>query len=250
MTRFMVLVALLSIHQSIASAADNKTLWDDAAQKYDSGDYRASSELYTRLIERGFAGPELYYNLGNSYFKSGSLGASIWAFRRALKIDPGMKQARTNLAYVRELNLDKIVVKRGGFMVDIWNSLTGLLSVNGYILAFATVWWLLGLLLTYIILKPRVELWPQYLLILFIIAAIFAGAASVTRIRNDRLTRWGVLTVSSAEIREGPGEDFEKIEVGHEGLEFKILGEREKSYLVELDNGLRGWISIQAVLEI
>ena len=58
------------------------------------------------------------------------------------------------------------------------------------------------------------------------------------------------MTVPSADIREGPGVDFERIEVGHEGLEFRILGQREKGLLIELENGLKGWVSLEAVLEI
>jgi len=250
MTRIAISMALFLALQPIARAADNKALWDDAAQKYDSGDYKGAVETYSRLAERGFISAELYYNLGNSYFKSGSLGASIWAYRKALRIDPGMTKAKTNLQYVREFNVDKIIVKRSGFVADIWEFSTGLLSSNGYMIVFSAVWWILGFLLFYLILKPNTGFWTQYLLILVVIVAIFTGAASVTRVRNDRLIRWGVLTSPSAEIREGPGEDFEKIEVGHEGLEFRILAERENSYLIELNNGLKGWVIADAVLEI
>ena len=250
MTRLVISLVFLLNLQSLARAEDNKTLWDSAAQEYDVGDYHGAVESYTKLIERGFVSPELYYNLGNSYFKSGSLGASIWAYRRALKLDPGMDQAKANLSYVREYNIDRIVVKSGGFVIDIWNFLTGLFSANGYILIFALAWWLLGFLLAYLILKPNTTLWPQYLLMLIVAVAIFMAAASITRVRNDRLIRWGVLTAPSADIREGPGEDFEKIEVGHDGLEFRILGGREKSYLIELNNGLKGWVVTEAVLEI
>ena len=250
MINFRLIIAVLFILQPAAFAADSKTIWDDAAACYDRGDYIGASEQYSKLIERGDVTPELYYNLGSSYFKSNKLGLSIWAYRRALKTDPGMDQARVNLEYVRQFNVDKIEVKGGGFIIDIWRSITGLTSANGYLLMFMGSWWVLGALTAYMILKPKSAVWPQYLLILSLLIAIITGASSITRLKQDRFSRWGVLVVSAADIREGPSEDFERIEVGHEGLEFRILGERERSILIELENGLKGWVSSEAALEI
>jgi uncharacterized protein YgiM (DUF1202 family) len=87
-------------------------------------------------------------------------------------------------------------------------------------------------------------------LIVVLLIAIFSATSAARRVSEDHLTHWGVLSQESADIREGPGADFRKVEVGHEGLEFKILGTRENSYLIELGNGLKGWVDKQAVLEI
>lgn len=246
--RLAIIVFIL--FQSAVLRADNRLLWDDAGTSYDNGDYAGAAEKYRKLIEREAESPELYYNLGNSYFKSNSLGASIWAYRRALKLNPGMGQARVNLDYVRQFNIDKIEVKGVGFIGDIWGVVAGLMSANGYLVMLSISWWLLGAVAAYIILKPNSAAWPQYLLILSILLVIFSVAASITRLRYDRFSRWGVLAVASAGIREGPGEGFERIEVGHEGLEFRILGQRERGFLIELENGLKGWVSLEAVLEI
>jgi tetratricopeptide (TPR) repeat protein len=247
---FLVLISLLAICHPRASADDNVELWDQAADSYDSGEYQKAAGIYSRLLERGFVNPEVYYNLGNSYFKSGRLGASIWAYRRALKLDPGMEQAGINLDYVREFNADKIEVESGGFIQDIWSFLTGLATVNGYLLLFALAWWVSGLIASYAVIRTKTVIWPHYLLILGLSVAIFAGVASATRIRHDRFSRWGVIVSKAVDIREGPAEDFDKIEVAHEGLEFRILGERENSLLIELENGLKGWVASETVLEI
>lgn len=246
----MLLLFILPVVQSAALATTNEMLWQEAAESYDRGNYSSAVEKYNRILERDFSSPELYYNLGNSFFKSGKLGASIWAYRRALKLGPDMEQAKANLQYVRGFNADKIEGKGGGFILDIWNFLTGFFTSSGYLMLFAVAWWITGLLAGFMIIKPGIRLLAYYLLIVSVVIAIFAAAASVRRIKLDRLTTWGVLTAQAADIREGPGTDFQKIEIGHEGLEFKILGEREGSYLIELGNNLRGWVEKEAVLII
>jgi tetratricopeptide (TPR) repeat protein len=246
----LLVLLVLIFPQPQARSADFRAAWDEAAEFYDAGDYARAVETYSNLMERGFVNQELYYNLGNAYFKAGNLGASIWAYRRALKIDPGMTQARANLDYVRQFNIDKIEGKGSGFVMDIWNHLTSLASSNGYIALFAISWWLIAITLAYAILRPGYGVWLYYLLIVFALIAIFTGSASITRVKQDKFTNWGVLAVPSAEIKEGPGEEFDRIETGHEGLEFRILVEREDNYLIELKNGLKGWVSAEAVLEI
>jgi tetratricopeptide (TPR) repeat protein len=233
-----------------APAANNEELWRQAAEYYDAGQYRPAIENYQRLLERQFDNAQLYYNLGNAYFKAGELGHAIWSFRKALRLDPGFKQARTNLEYARSFNTDQVSIERRGFILDIWDFLSGLLSSNGYLIILSLAWWVAAALVIYKLIRLESPSWLYYLLIVPLVIIIFASASAVRRVNDDRLTRWGVILRESADIREGPGVEFNRLEVGHEGLEFKILSDRENSYLIELGNGLKGWVDKEAVLEI
>ena len=243
------ILAIASVNSN-SLAADNETLWNQAAEFYDRGVYVSAIETYNQLIDRGYVNAEIYHNLGNSYFKNGQFGRAIWAYRKALMFDPDFEQARTNLEFARAMNLDKIEVREGGFIADIWDFLTSLFGYNGFLIVFTVAWWVTGALAAILIYRGNFASWPYYLLIGGLIIAIFSATAAARRIKIERLTTWGVLVESAADIREGPGEDFERIEIGHEGLEFRILNERENSYLIQLENGLKGWIDKEAVLKI
>jgi len=245
-----ILIPIIILLYTDCFALDNETLWNQAAEFYDRGDYPSAIETYSQLIGRDYVSSEIYHNLGNSFFKNGQFGRAIWAYRRALMIDPDLKQARTNLEFARGMNLDRIEVREGGFITDIWDFFTGLFGYNEYLIAFAITWWILGTIAASLIYRGNFASWPYYLLIAGLIVAIFSATAAARRIKIDRLTKWGVLVEDSADIREGPGADFGRIEIGHEGLEFKILDERENSYLIELKNGLKGWMDKETVLEI
>jgi tetratricopeptide (TPR) repeat protein len=250
MRRLLLSLISIALWTSSAHAADNAELWKQAAESYDAGQYRASIDNYLKLLERRFENPELYYNLGNANFKAGNLGAAIWSFRKALRINPGFRQARENLEYARTFNTDQVSIEKRGFILDIWDLLSGLLSSNGYLTLLAIAWWIGAAIAAYKIISPESPAWLYYLLIVPLIIIIFSTSAAVRRIDEDKLTRWGVVSVESVDIREGPGVEFSRLEVGHEGLEFKILGDRENSYLIELGNGLKGWIDKESVLEI
>jgi tetratricopeptide (TPR) repeat protein len=251
MKKILIAIPLVIIAVfEVTLAEDNQSLWKQAADYYDQGSYSAAIEAYNKMLDRGFSSPELYYNLGNSYFKSNQLGRAIWSYRRALRLNPGFKQASDNLQIARTYNADQISIQKRGFILDFWDSLTGLFSANGYLVLFALFWWVAGLLAAWRIVRLNGSSWPYYLLIVVVILAIFSATSAARREKEDHLTQWGVISQQAVDIREGPGADFKKIEVGHEGLEFRILGTRENSCLIELGNGLRGWVDKQAVLEI
>jgi len=238
------------IFAQVSLAAENQALWKEAGDYYDQSKYASAIDDYSKLLERGYVNAEIYYNLANSYFKAGHIGNAIWGYRRALLLNPGFKPARANLDYVRSFNTDQIVLKKRGFILDIWDFLTSLLSSNGYLVLFAIAWWVAALAAVYLMIRMNGFKLPYYVLMAAMLIAIFSATSAVRRIKEDRLTRWGVLSKESVDIREGPGAEFQKIEVGHEGLEFKILGARENSYLIELGNGLKGWVDKQAAMEI
>jgi tetratricopeptide (TPR) repeat protein len=248
--RRLIILLIVLFGVSLSVAAENQAIWKEAADHYDRGEYRAAINNYNMLAERGLNSSRLYYNLGNSYFKANQLGYAIWSYRRALLLDPGFKQAKSNLQYIRTFNTDQVDLRGRGFILDIWDFFSGLLSTSGYLLLLMLGWWALAALVVYKIVWPSSKSWAYYLLIVPAVIIIFSSASAARRISEDRLTHWGVLAIDSADIREGPGIEFNRVEVGHEGLEFKILGNRENSFLIELGNGLKGWVDKQAVLEI
>ncbi len=251
MKRRVVSTIIILVCLSVAAfGADNQALWQEAANYYDQANYRSAIDNYSKLIERGFINPQLYYNLGNSYFKAGQLGHAIWSFRRALLLDPGFKQAENNLIYVRTFNTDQIASRQHGFILDIWDAVSGLFSANGYLVLFMVSWWIVAAVAIFGIIRPSSPGWLYYLLIVPAALIIFSGASAARRIDEDKLMHWGVLVEDSADIREGPGPEFNRVEVAHEGLELRILGTRENSFLIELGNGLKGWVDKKAVLEI
>jgi tetratricopeptide (TPR) repeat protein len=250
MRQLSLAIFLLLIFTGSVGATDNQEIWRQAAENYDQGNYRAAADNYHLLLERNFENPILYYNLGNAHFKDGRLGLAIWSFRKALHLNPGFAQARANLEFARNFNTDQVAPGNRGFLLDIWDFLSGLLSSDGYLTLLMFAWWISAAIIIYKAIRVESPSWLYYLLILPVIIVIFSSTSAIRRINEDRLTRWGVLSREAADIREGPGLEFTRIEVGHEGLEFKILGDRENSYLIELGNGLKGWIDKEAVLVI
>lgn len=224
--------------------------WNQANEAYDKGDYERATQLYSGLIEDGVNSAELHYNLGNAYFKSGKIGMAIGHYRKAIRLNPSLTQSEENLRYARQHTVDKVELQSRGFIVDLWNAVIDFRSPDFYLVVSTILFWIIVIMLSIVILADSLRTRLKYLLIIagavFIVISTMAGIA----IRRDMANNPGVVITQSVEMLEGPGQEFGKLYICHDGLEFNIRDVRNGYYLVELANGLRGWILETAVMEI
>ena len=246
----IVIAVVLLLFLSSGRAVDEKDLWATANTAYDAGSYDSAIVVYTQLLEKGVRNPSVYFNLGNAYFKEDKLGLAIASYLHSLKIDPSFKPAIENLNYIRQFTIDKVEEKPRGFLLNAWDSLAGIFSAQGNFIFTMLVFWGIAGVLTLLIMGIGRREFLIYLLILLAIVFILGGAITYSVVSAEMNSRWGVLTASSAELKEGPGGDFGTIFTGHEGLEFKVLSQRQDYYLVELKNGLKGWVQMSLLTEI
>ena len=83
-------------------------LFQQGNQFYQAEDWSEAISAYENLLAAGFEGADLYYNLGNAYFKKGELGRSILNWERAAAIQPGEPDLRANLDLAGSLTIDVI----------------------------------------------------------------------------------------------------------------------------------------------
>jgi len=85
---------------AVPSAARGQS-FQEAGRYYKENNYDRAIEAYDKIRRDGFESGELYYNLGNSYFKKGDLGRALLNFERAKFFIPHDGDLRSNYDYVR-----------------------------------------------------------------------------------------------------------------------------------------------------
>lgn len=86
---------------SIWTMASALTTAQRADSAYNAEDYRGAIELYNLAIAQNGSGSDIYYNLGNAYYRNDNLGKAVVAYERSLRLDPTNADARHNLEFVR-----------------------------------------------------------------------------------------------------------------------------------------------------
>ena len=71
--------------------------WNAANAAYAAGRYEEAKVDYVQLVDSRQYSPELFYNLGDAWFKLNDQGRAILNYKRALVLNPGFEEARANL---------------------------------------------------------------------------------------------------------------------------------------------------------
>jgi len=83
-------------------------------QLYEAGEFEEAVDVYEETVARGAVAPELFYNLGNAYYKSGNLGRTVLNYERALRLAPRDEDALANLQLVQSMLRDRQFIEEPG----------------------------------------------------------------------------------------------------------------------------------------
>ena len=103
-----------------AAAQENSVTKAEGDSAYVKNDYASAIQIYEALLKEGEAA-EVYYNLGNSYYKTGDIAKAILNYERALLIQPGNADIRANLEIARAKTIDKVIPVPEVFFVILAN---------------------------------------------------------------------------------------------------------------------------------
>ena len=86
----------------------NTELFDKGNDLYNQGRYLEAIESYSDIIKDDKHSSELYYNMGNSYYKLNDIANSIFYYEKALLLNPKSEKITNNLSFAQNMLIDKI----------------------------------------------------------------------------------------------------------------------------------------------
>jgi hypothetical protein len=116
---------------AIAFGAQAITTVERADSAYNAKDFGMALRLYKDAANKQGVSSDLYYNIGNTYYRLGELGNSILYYERALKLDPSNQEAAINLKYVDGKILDK-PEDDSTFLMNVHQSIVSHFSPDGW----------------------------------------------------------------------------------------------------------------------
>ena len=238
----LALVAVL-LGAGAARADRLEEAWKRGNDAYLHGDYDAAIAAYEELDRQEVVSPDLYFNLGDAYFKKGALGPAIWAFERAAALDPDDDDVRYNLEQTRKLVARQAHDKIEGEDRDpLWIRAVTSLSPSAETWLFLVLY--LGLFaVLFVRRRASDDTRPALGAAAWIlaVAALFAGGALAGRVVLERVP-FGVVLPDSLAVKEGADVNYKTGFQIHAGLRVRLL-ERDQDWLrIRLANGLEGWV--------
>jgi hypothetical protein len=216
----------------------------NAEMAYQKEDYNKAVQLYESLLKTQGESASVYYNLGNAYYKLGKVAPSILNYERALLLNPGDADIRFNLQMAKQKAVDNIVPVGSFFLVNWFNAVKNMGSVNSWgnlgIVAFILF---IGCLIMFffsrwIRLKKIAFYSGLFLIAVVVFANLFAHAE-----KSELINRTHAIVFSpTVTVKSSPDASGTDLFILHEGAKVRIKSALGTWSEIELEDGNVGWM--------
>ena len=238
MTANRTLAILFSLALGIATVAHAQSDADfaKANQEFARGHFKEATSGYEALIRSGQWSANLFYDLGNAYFRAGDFGHAILNYERALALERRHPEATANVQIARD-------EARALELQQSWpERYLQFASVNQYCIAAAIAFWLAVFAILVLIFARRRSGALIAALILCLLVCAGAVYAVYTLERGSNGSALAIVTGKDVQARLATADSANSILALPPGSEVKILSTRGDWVYAALPNTLRGWI--------
>lgn len=241
-------------------------------QLYEAGEFEEATELYEQAVGRGAVSAELYYNLGNAYYKSGNLGRSVLNYERSMRLAPRDADVRANLHLVRSMLRDRQFVEAPGVVQRTATWLHGRLSVSESLVVTSLLYLvLIGVAIVFVFRNTKFisRVYPKISLVSpgrflgldktqdFVLAMatlslllIASGTSTLKKHREVNSHRAAIVVQEEVPVYSGPSAESTLQFKIHEGTRVSTGETRPGWVQIHLPGDLSGWIGNGSVESI
>lgn len=232
-----------SLHANIKVAADSA---------YAIENYNIAIENYKQLLENG-KHADVYYNLGNSYYKMGDIARAILNYERALTLKPWDDDIQHNLELARSKTIDKIVPQSEMFFITWIKNLIASLTMDVWAtISIVTFIITLTLLLLYLLSNKlvirKISFFTSIFTLILCASSIIFSWMQFNRSKN----RSEAIVISSAvDVKSTPNLTGTDVFVIHSGTKVEIVDDTMTEWKeVRLQDGKIGWLRTNDIEKI
>jgi len=242
MKKSLILIFLFAATHLIAN--DNLLLMEQANKYYDGSEYAAAAETYETIVSNGLESADLYFNLGNAYFKLNNLPMAIFNYEKARKINPHDDDVLHNLQIANSRIIDKIEPVPQFFLFQWWDILVKSRSMEQWgrisIIAFISFLVMaLIFLLARIVRLKKAGFWSGMAFLAIFILSLILANQHYQSIHNRTEA---IIFTPTVTVKSSPRENSTDIFVIHEGIKVQITNQLGEWYEIKIPDGSKGWI--------
>ena len=225
--------------------AGQGAFFDEGNQRYQAGDFDGALERYAQILDDGLESDELYYNIGNTYFKLGELGPAILYYERARRLMPSDGDLLANLELARSLTADEIAPLPGFWLFRAGGWWVGLVPRGALVWLVALAYLVAMTAVILVILRPATVLaaWGRRLAIAGATVTLVLGLNLAVRELGIGAAEEAVIMAEETAVQSAPSDDSAlQIFAVHEGT--KVRTDRRSDVWIEiiLEDGKVGWV--------
>ena len=238
-TRAIVCALLIS-----SAFAQSDAEFVKANQDYAQNNFKEAISGYEALVRSGQWSANVFYNLGNAYFRAGDFGRAILNYERALALEPHHPEATANLQIARD-------EARALEMQESWpERYLKFASINQYTMTAAVAFWVGLFCVVGLIFARRRSAAIIALLTFSFLVFVIAILAIYELDHGSKGRSLAIVTGKDVQARLATADTANSVLALPPGSEVKILSTRGDWAYAALPNNLRGWIPAKSAEQV
>lgn len=233
-----------------ASPLENDMAKANAA--YRAADYQKAVQLYERILKTA-PSVEVYYNLGNSYYRIENIPMAILYYEKAVRLSPLNADIVHNIDIARSKTIDKLPPESEFFIVQWYKYMQSVLTIDAWAnTALCALVISLLLFLAYLFMDNMfVRRCSFYFSLLSLFVFIFANICAWQRKSVLSSHDAAIVISGTASVKVSPTAKAAEAFLLHEGSKVHITDTDMEGWLgIRLSDGREGWIYKRNVKEI
>jgi tetratricopeptide (TPR) repeat protein len=243
----------VSFAQELHGAQESIVQFEKANELYRISSYEEAIVIYESIEQSGTISADLYYNLGNAYYKINEVAASIYNYEKALQLNPTNKEdILTNLTYAKRMTIDVIEALPKTFLQRIEADYVASLSYDQWaylsvIGAFLTAILFLLFYFSFVPLQKRLYFIGSTLCLFLLIVSL---SFSILQYNTVQKTQEGILFTPKVGVKNAPSQISEEVFELHEGTKVSIIDRVDVWLQIKLADGKKGWLLSEHLKEL
>jgi tetratricopeptide (TPR) repeat protein len=245
-----ILIFLMMSGVSFAgeSVKEADQLFYKANAYYESRDYTKAIESYVSVLDKGIESGNLYYNIGNSFFKLGKIGYAILCYNRASRLMPRDSDVKANLEYARAMIDDPACATFSTSTIAKAIRLPyRAFNLSTLTILTAAIYLVVAALLAASIISHKIGRKLRYLTAFFVIMFLSSVTAFSMRYYDEVILKHGIVIQKNVDCKYEPIDKSTTYYKLGEGCEVIILSTKNDWRQVRRSDGKIAWVKKEAV---
>lgn len=245
-TFLFVFVATIALSCAMAASvcAEQNPAFAKANEDYNAGRFQEAVDGYQSLVASGQWSANLFYDLGNAWFRLGNFGEAILSYERALALDPRHPESEANLRVARD-EVRALELRTQGLARYIEAG-----TATQYSIAASVAFWIALFAAARLFFLRRRS--TSLVALIIFSALVFSGSiyAIYALETGNKGQDLAIVTDKNIEARLATADNAGSVLALPPGSEIKVLSERGDWIYAALPNDLRGWIPAKSAQRV
>lgn len=239
-----ILVILFGILNTQTVFANSQ--FEEANKLYSEKNYVEALDKYIHILESGEVSANLYYNIGNCYYKLDSLNKAILFYEKSKKLNPNDKDVAHNLELINRTYVDEIEEVPTLFLYK-WNQALIKLFPKGVWTIISLVFFVLLLISVVLVFisTARLKRIGLSAAIISLIFTIFTSIYAAREYNYQTKNNSAIIFTPTLNVKSSPDAESTNLFVIHQGTKVHIVDKIGDWYHIKIKDGNQGWVRVE-----